>query len=138
MNMGCQKSVLTPSTGTTPTTPRSVTGIAGFADHFLIYRPGTNLITVVGNTGTLASPIYATVWTGTLPTNSVGISMGHAETDPTNDVGGDHLIAYDYESVGNMDDLVYWLPGSGQYGIFTHDCPACATPAVGIPARSTP
>lgn len=142
LSMGCQKSVQNPSSGTATTTtrPRGVTGIGGYqlnsgddkaiaidwkktglADHILLYRPGLNLITVVENTGTSTSPNYVEVWQGTLP----NITMNHPETDPTNDIGGDHIIAYDYEGLGNMDDIIYYLPGTGQYAMLTHDCPAC-------------
>lgn len=139
LSMGCNKSALNPATSTAPTQPRSVTGIGGFqltsgdtkaiaidwkktgiADHILLYTPGNPTLTVVENQGSSTNPSYVTVWTGSLP----GVSST-GETDPTNDIGGDHMIAYDYESDGNMDDLLYWLPGTGEYAIYTHDCPAC-------------
>jgi hypothetical protein len=139
--MGCQKNISNSVSGTTATLPRGLTGIGGFsltsghvkaiafdwkktglADHILLYTPGGGgPITVVENQGTSTSPNYVIVYSNYLP----NINLNNAESDPTNDIGGDHLIAYDYEGDGNMDDLLYYLPGSGQYAMLTHTCPAC-------------
>ncbi len=74
---------------------------AGRLDHIVLYRPGTGTCWILSNQGGIFSPVYK-------------------QGDPGNGIGGydlrsaaDRAFAFDYDSSGKLDHLVFYRPGSG-------------------------
>jgi hypothetical protein len=74
---------------------------SGKLDHLALYRPGTGTCWILRNQNDVFSPVYA-------------------EGDPGNGIGGydlkhpnDEGFAFDYESSGKLDHIVFYRPGFG-------------------------
>lgn len=74
---------------------------SGKLDHLVLYRPGTGTCWILENKNGIFSPKYN-------------------EGDPGNGIGGfdlkstsDRAIAFDYNSSGKLDHLVFYRPGRG-------------------------
>lgn len=74
---------------------------SGKLDHIVLYRPGTGTCWILANNGGSFTPVYA-------------------EGDPGHGIGGydlksfaDRGLAFDYDSSGNLDHLVFYRPGKG-------------------------
>jgi hypothetical protein len=74
---------------------------SGKPDHFLLYRPGARIASILKNTGGTFSPVYE----------------GHG-------IGGfdllsaaDRALAFDYRHTGKLDHLLFYRPGTGRVSI---------------------
>lgn len=74
---------------------------SGKLDHIVLYRPGTGTCWILANNRGSFSPVYA-------------------QGDPGNGIGGYDLasgadcgLAFDYDSSGKLDHLVFYRPGRG-------------------------
>jgi hypothetical protein len=74
---------------------------SGKLDHLALYRPGTGTIWILKNTAGNFAPVYAQ---GS-PGNGIG---GYDLKSPS-----DHVIAFDYESIGKNNYLIPYRPGTG-------------------------
>ena len=71
---------------------------SGKADHLVLYRPGTGVVWIIGNTNGTFGPVYA---------SSDGIGSYDFQSP------NDRMFALDYNSTGHLDHLVCYRPGSG-------------------------
>ncbi|KAI9799780.1 MAG: hypothetical protein M1833_003899 [Piccolia ochrophora] len=74
---------------------------SGKTDHLVLYRPGTGTVWILENNGGTFKPVYAEGDPGT------GIA-GYDLKSPD-----DRAFAFDYDSSGRLDHLVFYRPGRG-------------------------
>jgi hypothetical protein len=99
---------------------------SGRLDHIVLYRPGSGACFILSNQSGSFVPVYA-------------------QGDPGNGIGGydlkneaDRAFAFDYDSSGKLDHLVFYRPGRGaifilenSFGVFT-SVYAQGDPGIGI------
>jgi len=78
----------------------------GFLDHIVFFRPGTGLIMIVRRFGNSFGVVYI---------KNDGI--GGFNLNST----ADHAFAFDYNSTGKLDHIVFYRPGTGAIFILEHD-----------------
>ncbi|KAK0708425.1 hypothetical protein B0H67DRAFT_496985 [Lasiosphaeris hirsuta] len=88
----------------------------GKLDHMVLYRPGTGTVWILRNAAGAFSPVYA-------------------EGDPGSGIGGYNLrsagdrgLAFDYDSTGKLDHMVFYRPGTGTIWILRNDRNGTFTP----------
>jgi len=131
---GCKKENKATSTTVPLSTSRtaSANGIAGFPvnqitdraiafdytgngkqDHILLYRAGGNMVTICHNINPPDFPAYYADISST--TGIGGYTLTVAPPAPQynyNEIGGDHIVPFDYDSDGKNDDLICYRPGT--------------------------
>jgi hypothetical protein len=74
---------------------------SGKMDHMVFYRPGTGAIYILKNAGGAFNAVFAQ--------GEPGAGIGGYDLSSTADLG----FAFDYDSSGKMDHLVFYRPGTG-------------------------
>jgi hypothetical protein len=74
---------------------------SGKLDHMVLYRPGAGAAFILQNTGGNFAPVYAQ--------GAGGDGIGSYDLKSSADQG----FAFDYDSSGKMDHLVFYRPGAG-------------------------
>jgi hypothetical protein len=134
---GCQKSIHSPATTASITSVSkgfSTTGIGGYDlssindrmlaidytgasgenNYIFFYRPGANLWGVLKNTNNVYTPVVVSTSGGIgMPGGTYQFTSAPTAANSYNDVGGDHVIAFDYSNQGINDHLVIYRPGTG-------------------------
>ena len=110
---------------------------SGHADHLLAYRPGNGAVSILKRNGGVFEAVFSE------PVGGKGIG-GFNPDNPA-----DQGFAFDYDSSGKLDHLVFYRPGSGALFIIRHDDkgvsarymrrgrPGKASAALIFPARRT-
>jgi hypothetical protein len=76
------------------------------------------MVTIMRNSNNVFTPIF------TSTTGIGGYSLTSAPSDPSanyNEIGGDHIVAYDYDGSGHADHLVIYRPGTGLVWILQYN-----------------
>ena len=82
---------------------------SGHADHLLAYRPGNGAVSILKRNGGVFEAVFSE------PVGGKGI--GGFNLDNPADQG----FAFDYDSSGKLDHLVFYRPGRGALFIIRHD-----------------
>ena len=82
----------------------------GLQDHLLVYRPGSGIAWILGFVGPLESPTFFS------PIYASGSGIGGYDLLSTSD----RAIAFDYNSSGYADHLLFYRPGTGVVKILSN------------------
>jgi len=80
---------------------------SGFADHLVLYRPGSGMVHILANVNGVFHSVFS----------SDGKGIGSYDLSST----ADRMFAFDYNGIGTADHLVLYRPGSGIIYILAND-----------------